>query len=66
MAVDVERAEAHILEHCLQFSRLLDEVSEHVSAQGRLCDTLDDHTIDILTHGLAPHPYQFRGGPLTH
>jgi hypothetical protein len=65
MAVDVDRAEAHILEHCMQFSRLLD-ANERTSAQGRLCDALDDHTIDILTHGLAPHPYQFRGGPLTH
>ncbi|MEO9173877.1 MAG: hypothetical protein ABI317_00080 [Gaiellales bacterium] len=62
MAADVERAEAHLLEHCMQFTRWLDDAGARTSAQGRLCDELDDHTIAILTDGLAPHPYQFRSG----
>jgi hypothetical protein len=66
MAADVERAEARILHHCTQFGRWLDDSSLRTSANGRLCDALDDHTIDLLVHGLAAHPYVFRGGAVTY
>jgi hypothetical protein len=66
MAADVERAEARILDQCTRFGRWLDDSSVHESASGRLCDELDDHTIDLLVHGLAAHPYVFRGRAVTY
>lgn len=65
MPADVERAEAHILDLCSALGRWLDDPGGRPSATGRLCDALDDHTLDMLKHGLVSHPYQFRGGALT-
>jgi hypothetical protein len=60
MAASAERAEARILDHCASFGRWLEDASTHASASGRLCDELDDHTLDMLRHGLAAHPYRDR------
>jgi hypothetical protein len=55
-----ERAEARLLDHCTNLGRWLDEGSERSSASGRLCDTLDKHTIAMLQRGLGAHPYHLR------
>jgi hypothetical protein len=55
-----ERAEARLLDHCTNLARWLDEGSERASASGRLCDTLDKHTIAMLQRGLGAHPFAAR------
>jgi hypothetical protein len=55
-----ERAEARLLDHCTNLGRWLDEGSERAPASGRLCDTLDKHTIAMLQRGLGAHPYHLR------
>jgi hypothetical protein len=62
MGVQVERAEARLLDHCSSMGRWLDEDSERTSAPRRLRDTLDVSTIAMLRRGLAPHPAVARGG----
>jgi hypothetical protein len=64
MAADVERAEAHILDLCNALGRWLDDPGGRKTANGRLCEALDGHTLDMLKHGLGAHPYQFRGSAL--
>jgi hypothetical protein len=60
MAANAERAEARLLDHCASFGRWLEDATAHASASGRLCDELDDHTLDMLRNGLAAHPYRIR------
>ena len=55
-----ERAEARLLDHCANLGRWLDEGETRSSASGRLCDTLDKHTIAMLQRGLGTHAYQRR------
>jgi hypothetical protein len=50
-----ERAEARLLDHCTNLGRWLDEGNARSSASGRLCDTLDKHTIAMLQRGLGTH-----------
>ena len=55
-----ERAEARLLDHCANLGRWLDDGDTRSSASGRLCDTLDKHTIVMLQRGLGAHAYPRR------
>ncbi len=62
MGVQVERAEARLLDHCSSLGRWLEDEHERDSADWRLNDTLDVGTIAMLRRGLGPHPSAVRGG----
>jgi hypothetical protein len=55
MEAQVERAEARLLDHCVNLGRWLDD-GNRTSAVGRLNETLDIGTIALLRRGLGAHP----------
>ena len=61
MEAQVERAEARLIDHCLNIGRWLDSRVDDRDATGRLNETLAPDTIAMLRRGLGAHPDALRG-----